>query len=196
MNTPLKTIKINFFGELWTLKKVLLNPIEQEYFETIASRLKLPLYKALLDPFFYFHLKLNYISSIDKLPCEKISGILNNSKSHIEIWIDRKKIEKLQFTNLVTSQHLFPLFTTQKLIVNFSSTSGIYIEQKEIGYIGSYEFKIEDFSIEKLNFILIESNNELLLEKITYPNSKMVFKTKETLINYQNSYEIPEMELQ
>lgn len=190
MNIPLKTIKINFFGELWTLKKIVLNPIEKEYFENIASRLKLPLHEALLDPFFYHHLKLNYISSISKLPCQKINGILNNSKSQVEIWIDGKKIEKLQVADLITSSYLFPLFTTQKSIANFNNCSGIYIEQKEIGYIGSYEFKIDDFSIVKLNFALVEINNEVLLEKITYSNSKIVFNRRETLINYQNSYQI------
>ena len=186
---PIK-IKINLFGELWTLKKVELNPIEQEYFSQIALRLKQPLHLALLDPFFYYHLKLNYISSIAKLPCQKINGILNISKSQVEIWIDGKKIEKLQVADLVTSSYLFPLFSTQKSIANFNNCSGIYIEQKEIGYIGSYEFKIDDFSIEKLNFVLVEINNQVLLEKITYPNSKIVFNRRETLINYQNSYQI------
>ena len=68
----MQKLKINLFGELWTLKKVVLNPMEQEYFEQIASRLNLPLYQALLDPFFYFHLKLTLIPSLDKLPCNQL----------------------------------------------------------------------------------------------------------------------------
>lgn len=50
----MQKLKINLFGELWTLKKVVLNPIEQEYFKQIASRLNLSLYQALLDLFFTF----------------------------------------------------------------------------------------------------------------------------------------------
>lgn len=92
----MEKLKINLFGELWTLKKVVLNPMEQEYFEQIASRINLPLYQALLDPFFYFHLKLNTIPSLDKLSGEMIIGLMNTTKNQIEIWLDGKKILKLK----------------------------------------------------------------------------------------------------
>lgn len=184
----MQTLKINLFGEQWTLKKVILNTIEKEYFDNIASRLKLPLHKALLDPFFYHHLKLALIPSLDKLPCEKISGLLNSNKNQIEIWLDGKKIRKLKFEELNQEQYLFPLYNTSKSIIQNTHKSGIYIEQKEIGFIGSYVFKIENFILEDLQFILIDLNNKLLLQNVTYPNCNTIFKKKETLINYQNSF--------
>lgn len=186
----MQKLKINLFGELWTLKKVVLNPMEQEYFEQIASRLNLPLYQALLDPFFYFHLKLTLIPSLDKLPCKKISGLLNSNKSQIEIWLDGKKIRKLKLEELFPEQYLFPLYNTNKSIIENTHKPGIYIEQKEIGFIGSYDFKIENFILEDLQFNLIDHNNQLLLQNITYPNYNNNFKKKETLINYQNSFMI------
>ena len=73
-------------------------------------------------------------------------------------------------------------------MVNNSNIQGIYIEQKEIGFIGSYEFKTEKFDIADLQFNLIELNNQLLLQNVTYHNCNSVFKKKETLITYQNSF--------
>lgn len=186
----MQTLKINLFGEQWTLKKVVLNAIEKEYFDNIASRLKSPLHEALLDPFFYHHLKLASIPSLDKLPCEKISGLLNSEKNQIEIWVDSKKIHKLKLEELNQEQYLFPIYNTNKSIIENTYKTGIYIEQKEIGFIGSYKVKIESFTLEDLQFNLIDLNNRLLLQNVTYKNSNTIFKKKETLINYQNSFTV------
>jgi hypothetical protein len=186
----MQKLKINLFGELWTLKKVVLNPIEQEYFEQIASRLKLPLHEALLDPFFYFHLKLTSIQTLDKLPCEEKNGLMNTPKNLIEIWLDGKKIQKIKLDELNQDQYLIPLYNTKIAMVNSSNKQGIFIEQKAIGFIGSYEFKTAKFDIADLQFNLLELNNQLLLQNVTYPNCNSVFRKKETLITYQNSFVI------
>ncbi len=190
MHSHLQKLKINLFGELWNLKKVLLNPIEQEYFENIASRLKLPLHQALLDPFFYHHLRLNSIPSIDKLASIEIGGLMHNSRHQIEFWLNGKKTEKIYIQDLEPSQYLFPLYQVKKAIINDINAPGIYIEQKELGYIGSYEIFVDNFSMDDLNFSMLEMNNNLLLYNISHQNTKMLFKKRETLITYQNSYEI------
>ena len=92
----MEKLRINVFGELFTLKRVVLNQMEQDYYELIAARLKQPLHLAVLDPFFYYHLKLNSIPSLDKLPCENFNGLMNTPKNQIEIWLDGKKILKLK----------------------------------------------------------------------------------------------------
>jgi hypothetical protein len=196
MSKPFQKLKINLFGELWTLKKVLLNPIEQEYFENIAARLKLTLHQALLDPFFYHQLRLNKISSIDKLPSKEVGGLMYNSSHQIEFWINGKKTEKIYLQDLEPSQYLFPLYQVKKAIIKDINAPGIYIEQKEKGFIGSYETVVENFSMDDFNFSLLEINNHLLLDNITHQHAKMVFKKKETLITYQNSYEIAKIELE
>lgn len=190
MNLTLQKLKINLFGERWVLMKVELNPIEQEYFTKIASSLKLPLYQGLLDPFFYHHLRLNSISSIDNIPCKKVGGLLNSSSHQLEIWLNGKKIQKITIPELEPTQYLFPLYQVKKALITNTNQEGIYIEQKELGFIGSFETMVNDFSIDDLNFFLIEIKNHLLLENITHQHSKMVFKKRETLITYQNSYEI------
>jgi len=184
----MQTLKLNLFGELFTLKRVILNSIEQEYYELIAARMKQPLHQAVLDPFFYYHLKLNSVDSLEKLPCEKVSGLMNTNKNQIEIWLEGKKILKIKLDELNQDQYLFPLYNIKKSVHNNQNNSGIYIEQKEIGFIGSYEFKIEKFEMADLQFDLIEMNNQLLLQSVNYSNIKSVFKRKETLITYQNSY--------
>jgi len=186
----MKKLRINVFGELFTLKRVVLNPMEQDYYELIAARLKQPLHLAVLDPFFYYHLKLNSIPSLDKLPCENFNGLMNTSKNQIEIWLDGKKILKLKLDELNQDQYLIPLYNTKIAMLINSNQPGIYIEQKEIGFIGSYEFKIEKFDLENLQFEVIELNSQLLLQNITYTNCKTIFKKKETLITYQNSFVI------
>jgi len=188
MPTPLQKLKIDLFGEVITIKRVVLNSIEQDYYDSIATGLKLPLHQAILDPFFYFHLKLKTVDSLEKLPCEEVSGLLNTPKNQIEIWLDGKKIHKLKLEALNQDQYLFPLYSVEKKLLNFSKTPGIYIEQKEIGFIGSYEFKIEQFELEKLQFELVVLNDQVLLQNINYTNSRKIFKRKETLITYQNSY--------
>ncbi len=192
----MQKLKINLFGELFTLKRVVLNQMEQDYYELIAARLKQPLHQALLDPFFYHHLKLNSVDSLEKLPCENFNGLMNTPKNQIEIWLDGKKRNKIKLDELNQEQYLFPLYNSYKSIIENTHKGGIYIEQKEIGFIGSYEFKIESFNLENLQFEVIELNSQLLLQNITYTNCKTIFKKKETLITYQNSYEIlkPKME--
>lgn len=67
---------------------------------------------------------------------------------------------------------------------------GIYVEQKAIGFIASYEIKVEHFSIEELQFHLLQFNDKLLLQKPSYQNKKVLFRKKETLLIYQNSFEV------
>lgn len=185
----MKKLRINVFGELFTLKRVVLNQMEQEYYELIATRIKQPLHQAVLDPFFYYHLKLNSVDSLEKLPCEMVSGLMNTPKNQIEIWLDGKKILKIKLDELNQDQYLIPLYNTNKSIIENTYKLGIYIEQKEIGFIGSYEFNIEKFELENLQFELVVLNDQVLLQNIKYRNYNTRFKREETLITYQNSYE-------
>ena len=188
MPKPLSNLSIKLLGEAFSIKKLRLNSLEQEYYNLIAVRIKQPLHQALLDPFFYFHLKLKSVDSLEKLPCEEVSGLMGTPKNQIEIWLDGKKIHKLKLEALNQDQYLFPLYSVEKKLLNFSNVPGIYVEQKEIGFIGSYEFKIEQFELENLQFELVVLNDQVLLQNIKYRNYNTRFKRKETLITYQNSY--------
>ncbi len=85
---------------------------------------------------------------------------------------------------------LFPLYNLHKTGITENYRHGIYVEQKAIGFIASYEIKLDDFAIDDLQFHLLQFNDKQLLQKPSYQNNKVVFRRKETLLIYQNSFEV------
>lgn len=152
--------------------------------------MKLPLEKALLDPFFYYYLKIPAIASTEHLPGTKWSGLLNSPKNQIEIWYDGKKIRKLHIADIDQDLLLFPLYNKSKIEIKEEYSPGIYLEQQAIGFVGSYEVNIESFDYEDLQFNLLQFNDKLLLQHPTYSNQKLRFRKKETLLTYQNGFEV------
>ncbi|KFC61135.1 hypothetical protein [Flavobacterium gilvum] len=152
--------------------------------------MKVPLAEALLDPFFYYNLKINSIPSVEHLPGSKITGLLNSPKNQIEILIDGKKIKKLYIKDLQQELLLFPLYNIHKTEIIKDCSPGIYVEQKAIGFISSYEIKLDSFDIEHLQFNLLQFNDKLLLQQPSYQNKNFRFRKKETLLIYQNSFEV------
>ena len=186
----MQTLKINLHGESWTLKKF--DYSEEDLCECmkVADKMKRPLVQALLDPFFYYNLKRPSIASVEHLPGKKMSGLLNTPKNQIEILVDGKKITKLQIKDLNQEQLLFPLYNIRSTEIVEEHKPGIYVEQKAIGFIASYEIKIDNFAIDDLQFNLLQFNDKLLLLKPNYLNKNVLFRNKETLLIYQNSFEV------
>ena len=85
---------------------------------------------------------------------------------------------------------LFPLYNIHKTEITENYSPGIYFEQKAIGFIASYEIKIDDFTIDDLQFHLLQFNDKQLLQKPSYQNNKVLFRKKEALLIYQNSFEV------
>ena len=186
----MQTLKINHHGESWTLKKFECSEVDLNECLKVAAKMKVPLVKAVLDPFFYYYLKIPTIPSVEHLPDKKWTGLLNTPKNQIEIVLDGKKIIKLHIKDLNQEQLLFPLYNIHKTEITENYSPGIYVEQKAIGFIASYEIKVEHFSIEELQFHLLQFNDKLLLQKPSYQNKKVLFRKKETLLIYQNSFEV------
>jgi hypothetical protein len=186
----MQNLKINLHGESWTLKKFECSEEHLCDCMKVAARMKLPLMKALLDPFFYYYLNIPSIPSVEHLPSSTISGLLNSSKNQIEILLDGKKIKKLHINDLDQEQLLFPLYTVHKTEIIKDYSPGIYVEQKAIGFIASYEIKLDHFTIDDLQFNLFQFNDKQLLQKPTYQNKNFLFRKKETLLIYQNSFEL------
>ena len=144
----MQTLKINLHGESWTLKKFECSADDLNECLKVAGRMKIPLVEALLDPFFYYNLKINTIPSVEHLPGNIISGLLNSPKNQIEIVLDGKKIKKLHFKDLNQELLLFPLYNIHKTKIMEEYGPGIYVEQKAIGFIASYVIKIDHFDID------------------------------------------------
>lgn len=179
-------LKINLFGESHALKRISFDPIQKMEYEKIAYRMKLSLHQALTDPYFYFLLKNESIQSFEYFPGFSSKVLLNTPKNQIEIWYRNKKIQKLKINDLLQELLLFPMYTTEVIENNFYAKKGIYIEQREIGWIGQYEMMIENFRIENLLFLLSDNN----LQKITYDGREFKFIKSDSLLTYQNSFEL------
>ena len=186
----MQNLKINLHGESWTLKKFECSADDLNECLKVAGRMKIRLVEALLDPFFYYNLKINSIPSVEHLPGNKISGLLNSPKNQIEIVLDGKKIKKLHFKDLNQELLLFPLYNIHKTEIIEKYSPGIYVEQIAIGFIASYEIKLDSFDFEHLLFNLLHFNDKQLLQQPTYQNKNFRFRKKETLLIYQNSFEI------
>jgi len=184
-----KMLKINVFGELWTLKKVALSPIELDYYGSIASGMKQPLHQALIDPFFYPKLKLENTQSFFDLKGNVLSGITNHSSNQLDIWQEGHR-EKIWVTNLKNNT-LFPTYNVKFENLEKTLTNGIYIETMEFGKIGSYETTIESYERENLEFNFLNYRDTLLLQnKFCYNGKYLRRKRNDSTITRLNSFEI------
>ena len=159
-------------------------------FEQIAFKMKQPLSEVIIDPYFYHLLKNEKIQTIDELEGVAVEGLLNTPKNQIEIWYKNKKVQKLKINDLKEELLLFPLYKTIIKKTNLNLEKGFYIEQKEIGLIGSFEIYTDNFSIDDLEFQLLQTNEQTILEKLVYKNQVLVCKKKDSLITFQNCFEI------
>ena len=185
-----KKLKINLYGESWTLKKFECSPTDFDLCIEVANKMKLTITEALLSPFFYYNLKLPNISSLEYLPGKKISGLINTPSNQIEVWYNGVRIKKLKLTDFNQDDLLFPLYNVEKIEIDNKFEPGIYVEQKAFGLVASYETTIESFNIENLNFRLLELSDKTLIQKITYNNQELKLKKKDVLIRYQNGFEV------
>jgi hypothetical protein len=186
----LKKLKINLYGESWTLKKFECSPADFDLCLKVADNMKLSIEEALLSPFFYYNLKLPNIPSLEFLPGRKISGLLNTPLNQIEIWYDGIRIKKLNLSDFNQEDLLFPIYNVEKFEIDNKFEPGIYIEQKAFGLVASYEVKVDSFNIENLRFRILELIDKTLLQKITYDNQELKIKKKDVLICYQNGFEV------
>jgi hypothetical protein len=183
-------LKINVHGESWMLKKFKCSKEDLVLCTRVAEKMKLTITEALLDPFFYYHLQSNTVQSLEKLPGAKITSLLNTPQNQIEILLDGKRLKKLNIENLINQASLFPLYNIHTKNISQINETGIYIEQKAIGFVGSYEIEIDHFHIEDITFNLIKHCKELLFHYPSHKTKSFQFKKKSTLLTYQNCFEI------
>lgn len=187
--TPNK-LKINLFGENRILRKVILSEEDIIHYTKVADKMNQPLSQALVDPFFYHSLKKPQINSLEDINCEHWEGLINNPKNQIEIWFHNRKIQKCKIDTLIEELLLFPLFQTSKLPSIDISESGLYIEQKEVGLVNSFEMMLEKFNIDQLLFEISNFQGTIHLSGLKYNGNSIPEKRKDTLITYQNSFKI------
>lgn len=184
----LSKLKINLYGENRVIRKVLLSEEDNFLFKKVADKMDQPMSQALVDPFFYYSLKNPQINSLEDLNCNYWDGLINNSKNQIEIWFQNKKIQKCKIDLLIDELLLFPLFQTSKTVSINVSEPGLYIEQKEVGLVNSFELMLEKFDINQLFFEISNFENTMHLSGLKYKDITISKKRKDTIITYQNGF--------
>lgn len=184
-------IKINIFGEGIEIKRLVLPDTLLSDWKERAVRKNISLCDMILDPFFYHNLKDAAFSSIEDLPSDKISGMLDNPKNQLEIWLDRKKVLKWYAADLFNEMLLFPLFQVQKEALEQQWKSGIVVTQKERGQLATLELNIEEdrLNLDDMLFHIKNGLGHSFLSDISHKNTPFRFVKKETLIVHQSATE-------
>lgn len=190
----MSTIKVNTFGEGIEIRRLQLEPEIYNYWNTIAMRKNILLPDLLLDPFFYYHLKDSRFKELSDINSNVLSGMLNTSKSFIEIWFNRKKIMKISSQELFNEILLFPLFNLEKSqdFLTPKLEKGIYVVQKTIGLLTSERLDVlsQQLDIDDFSFSIAEFDNNQFLNNIKYQNQNLNFIKSETIITLQSAFEI------
>ncbi len=153
----MEKVKINFFG---VGCRIIKGCVSEELWEKItecAERMKTSVDYAILDNDFFSQLDLKNFKSFDDMEnVLNVSGLLNHSKSAIEIRINKKKRAKISSNEIVNQNSLFPLYDVKasELIHKTEGKKNITIVEEETGRIGTFEFECRKFEIEKLKFIV------------------------------------------
>ena len=178
----MRKIKIQFIGTFTSYFEVALDAMEQEYFESIANRLKLSLIDALIDPYFYYVLRLDKYQSYQDLKGKCLFGLDVNSFHQIEIFVDGYKKQKFGYIDLNPQNVLFPLYPSVTSNID-KPMNNLVIRTKEKGRV-TYSFQ-DEFPIvleELISFELIQLDNNLLITNVIAKQVPLCISKSDTVI--------------
>ncbi len=146
--------------------------------------------EAIFDDLFYKQLGLKDYQSFMDLGNEQVyKGLLNDSKSIIEIRINNRKRRNIPINELLNESVLFPVFqTTICKVENVPPLPNSLIAvEKEMGTIASYKFETESFSLDKLSFTITDlrirkQSDYILLTKIEYDSRELIGTQSDTVV--------------
>ncbi len=186
----MRKIKIQFIGTFISFFEVTLDTMEQEYFEVIANRLGLSLSEALIDPYFYYLLRLDKYQSYQDLKGKSYFGLDVNSFHQIEVFVDGHKKQKFSYFDLNPENVLFTLYPQVNYTID-EPFKNLVIRTKEKGRV-TFSFQ-DEFSIileELISFELIEINNNFLITNVIAKQMPLSISKSDTLIieQFVNDY--------
>ena len=181
--TENKRLKINFFGEGISISKIEIPEDFQEQWNDKIQSSKQSIETLLLDPFFYYNLKIPNVNSYHDVTSKSWEGIHCNHQSVFEIWSQRKKIYKDTLNHVATSQTLFPLFNTiqDNWILD---EKGIYVIEHEKGLIRStiIEHHNAKLDMDDFRFHLAQWNDSFWLDKLYFLEQECCSTSSDTMI--------------
>lgn len=176
----MKKIKIQFIGTFHLFKQIELDVFELDYFIGIANRLQLTLEQALLDPYFYYQLKLEKYQNFLDLKGELFLGMDCTQFHQIEVWVNGKRFQKFNYSELNPETTFFPLYPIHTIVPQFNSNQ-LVVHQIEKGTIKYMEqtTSTENFPILFEKMIL---NNTLLLSSVSNNSIPFIQQRSDTLV--------------
>lgn len=135
-------IKIQLIGTFYSCIAVELDAMEQTYFETIAKRMGVSLLEAIIDPYFYYLLRLEKYQSFEDLNGENYFGLNTNEFHQIELFVNGHKKQKFSYFDLNPENVLFPLYNINSFETPIFKNQ-LVIRTKEKGSI-NYTFQIQN----------------------------------------------------
>ena len=181
-----KRLKINFFGEGIRISKIEIPKAFKEQWNDKIQSSKQSIETLLLDPFFYYNLKIPNINSYHDVTSKSWEGIHCNHQSVFEIWSQRKKVYKDTLNHVATSQTLFPLFNTIQDNWKFDD-KGIYIIEHEKGLIRStiIEHQNAKLDMDDFRFHVAQWNDSFWLDKLYFLEQECCSSSSDTMITKQ-----------
>lgn len=178
----LTKIKLQFVGTFIYYKEIELNSMEQNYFDSIAKGIGLSLNEALIDPFFYYKLRLNKYQSYQDLNGKSYFGLDVHSFHQIEVFVDGHKKQKFTYFDLNPENVLFPLYSSA-LLNNVKPLSNIVVRTKEKGMV-SYSFQSEsNMSLDDIfSFELLGLDENLLITSVNAYQKQLSLKRTDTVL--------------
>ncbi len=183
-------IKLQFVGTFIYYKEIELNSMEQNYFDSISKGIGLSLNEALIDPFFYYRLRLNKYQSYQDLNGKSYFGLDVNSFHQIEVFVDGHKKQKFTYFDLNPENVLFPLYPSA-LLNKVKPLSNIVVRTKEKGRV-SFTFQSEsNMSLDDIiSFELMMLDENLLISSVNAYQKPLSLKRTDTVLieQYVNDY--------
>ena len=183
-------VKISFRGIGCNVIK---GTVDNETWDLIlksAKQFKTTFEYAVFDIDFFSALNLpQYKSFHDFNNICTITGLLCHSKSFIEIRINKKQRAKINSTEILNQNILFPLYNSEMIDVDkiVTGMKNITIVEEEVGTVSSFLFDCKKFEIEKLKFYVsvIKINKDRfynIISKITYDGKNLKSSHSDTLV--------------
>lgn len=177
-------VNLQFIGTFHTFKKIELDKIELEYFTNVANRISSSLQDAILDPYFYHHLKLEKYQSFQDLRGFQIIGMDTSAFHQIEIFVDGKRQRKFDYLELTPENTLFPIFPIQNKVVTFDKDAYL-IHQIEKGVMKFKEQNLHNF-IDSISFEMCKLDRFKVLTSVFGNDKPFKYSKTDTVVSYQN----------
>ena len=115
-------VKVKLYGESFKIHSLDIKKNNYNLFKKAAFQLNESLEEALLNASFFSVLNLKEYESVQSLFKLTSGGLINNSKSSIELWQGRKRLQKFSLNDLFYCNTLFPLFSIKRKDLNINTS--------------------------------------------------------------------------